>query len=49
MTVETNANDDVICPFCGSTETRLEQRKGTAICRSMHYCESCNEPFEELH
>lgn len=41
-------DEPVPCPHCGSRETRLEQRKGTSICRVMYYCETCREPFEEM-
>jgi transposase-like protein len=34
------------CPYCGSTNTELEHPKGPSLCRSMHYCNECNEPFE---
>lgn len=38
----------VRCPFCGSTDTQLEQRKGTAMCRTMYLCNACSEPFEQF-
>ena len=28
------------CPYCGSTETRLENIFGPTPCRSLRYCES---------
>ena len=34
------------CPYCGSTETEREHPKGPGLCRSMHYCTACEEPFE---
>lgn len=39
---------DVACPFCGSTDTRLERERGSALCRTTFYCEACNEPFEQF-
>jgi ring-1,2-phenylacetyl-CoA epoxidase subunit PaaD len=36
------------CPHCGSTETRLENVFGSTPCRSIRYCESCRQPFEQL-
>lgn len=39
---------DVACPFCGSTDTTVTQRKGTAICRKMFVCDECEEPFEQF-
>lgn len=40
--------EDVACPFCGSTDTSVEQRKGTAICRKMFLCNECEQPFEQF-
>jgi ring-1,2-phenylacetyl-CoA epoxidase subunit PaaD len=36
------------CPYCGSTETRLENLFGPTPCRSLRYCESCRQPFEQF-
>jgi ring-1,2-phenylacetyl-CoA epoxidase subunit PaaD len=36
------------CPWCGSTETRLENLFGPTPCRSLRYCESCRQPFEQF-
>jgi ring-1,2-phenylacetyl-CoA epoxidase subunit PaaD len=36
------------CPYCGSTETRLENIFGPTPCRSLRYCESCWQPFEQF-
>ena len=36
------------CPYCGSTETRLENVFGPTACRSLRYCESCRQPFEQF-
>ena len=36
------------CPYCGSTETRLENLFGPTPCRSVRYCESCRQPFEQF-
>ena len=38
----------VRCPYCGSTETRLENIFGPTPCRSLRYCESCRQPFEQF-
>lgn len=39
---------DVACPYCESDDTTLEQRKGSAICRKMFYCNACKQPFEQF-
>ena len=36
------------CPYCGSTETRLENIFGPTPCRSIRWCESCHQPFEQF-
>jgi len=36
------------CPYCGSTETRLENIFGPTPCRSLRYCASCKQPFEQF-
>jgi ring-1,2-phenylacetyl-CoA epoxidase subunit PaaD len=36
------------CPYCGSAETRLENIFGPTPCRSIRYCESCRQPFEQF-
>jgi len=34
------------CPWCGSTDTRLENIFGPTPCRSLRYCNACSQPFE---
>jgi ring-1,2-phenylacetyl-CoA epoxidase subunit PaaD len=36
------------CPYCGSTETTLENLFGPTPCRSIRYCTSCRQPFEQF-
>ena len=36
------------CPYCGSTNTRLENLFGPTPCRSIRYCENCRQPFEQF-
>jgi ring-1,2-phenylacetyl-CoA epoxidase subunit PaaD len=36
------------CPYCGSAETRLENIFGPTPCRSLRFCESCRQPFEQF-
>jgi ring-1,2-phenylacetyl-CoA epoxidase subunit PaaD len=36
------------CPYCGSTDTRLENIFGPTPCRSIRWCESCRQPFEQF-
>lgn len=34
------------CPFCGSTDTVTDNPFGSTLCRSVHYCNACQQPFE---
>jgi ring-1,2-phenylacetyl-CoA epoxidase subunit PaaD len=34
------------CPYCGSKNTIQENRFGPTLCRSIHYCNGCRQPFE---
>ena len=36
------------CPYCGSTDTRLENIFGPTPCRSLRYCATCLQPFEQF-
>ena len=36
------------CPYCGSKDTRLENIFGPTPCRSVRYCASCRQPFEQF-
>jgi ring-1,2-phenylacetyl-CoA epoxidase subunit PaaD len=36
------------CPYCGSRDTALENIFGPTPCRSVRYCRSCRQPFEQF-
>jgi ring-1,2-phenylacetyl-CoA epoxidase subunit PaaD len=36
------------CPYCGSADTRLENIFGPTPCRSLRYCATCRQPFEQF-
>jgi ring-1,2-phenylacetyl-CoA epoxidase subunit PaaD len=36
------------CPWCDSTETKLENIFGPTPCRSLRYCNACRQPFEQF-
>jgi ring-1,2-phenylacetyl-CoA epoxidase subunit PaaD len=40
--------DSFRCPYCASTQTRLENIFGPTPCRSLRYCGSCRQPFEQF-
>ena len=41
-------HERVECPYCGSTDTEREHPKGPSLCRSMHFCTDCQQPFEKF-
>ena len=42
-------NADIFrCPYCGSSNTRLENIFGPTPCRSIRYCTDCRQPFEQF-
>jgi len=45
VTLRTSA---IPCPYCGSTETRLESPFGPTRCRAIHYCDACRNVFEHM-
>jgi ring-1,2-phenylacetyl-CoA epoxidase subunit PaaD len=43
-----NVVQPATCPFCGSRRTVLENAFGPTRCRSIHYCTTCRQPFEQF-
>lgn len=44
----TRARAPVPCPFCGSSDTRLQSEFGSTACKAIHVCHSCRQPFDEF-
>ncbi len=42
------AEQAVTCPYCDSTDTLRDNLFGPTPCRSIHYCRSCRQPFEQF-
>ena len=40
--------EHAICPRCNSENTELRNTFGPTLCRSIHYCHSCHEAFEQF-
>jgi ring-1,2-phenylacetyl-CoA epoxidase subunit PaaD len=40
--------EQVPCPYCNSENTELKTPFGPTLCRSMHYCHSCQQAFEQF-
>jgi ring-1,2-phenylacetyl-CoA epoxidase subunit PaaD len=36
------------CPRCNGTDTELRNTFGPTLCRSIHYCNTCREAFEQF-
>ncbi len=36
------------CPFCKSNDTKLTSEFGSTACKSLHYCDNCQQPFEHF-
>jgi ring-1,2-phenylacetyl-CoA epoxidase subunit PaaD len=37
-----------VCPRCEGTDTEMKSAFGPTLCRSIHYCNSCREAFEQF-
>lgn len=44
--LELEVLNNMACPHCGSRNTVLRSPFGSALCRSIHYCNSCLQAFE---
>jgi ring-1,2-phenylacetyl-CoA epoxidase subunit PaaD len=40
--------EHVPCPRCSGTDTELKSPFGPTLCRSIHYCNTCREAFEQF-
>ncbi len=36
------------CPYCGSRNTTMDNPFGPTLCRSIHHCDACHQPFEQF-
>ena len=43
-----NVNKKVNCPFCDSNQTELTSQFGSTACKSLYYCNNCQQPFEHF-
>jgi ring-1,2-phenylacetyl-CoA epoxidase subunit PaaD len=43
-----NVLEHAICPRCNTADTELRNAFGPTLCRSIHYCNSCKEAFEQF-
>ncbi|MEK6573073.1 MAG: 1,2-phenylacetyl-CoA epoxidase subunit PaaD [Chloroflexota bacterium] len=40
--------DVATCPYCGSNDTSIKNTFGPTLCRTIYYCNSCQQPFEQF-
>ena len=40
--------DVATCPYCGSNDTTLKNTFGPTLCRTIYYCNACQQPFEQF-
>lgn len=41
-------DQQVVCPYCNSTNTRVTNTFGPTLCRAIYYCRNCHQPFEQF-
>lgn len=46
--IATGKRKQVQCPFCSSKNTKLTSPFGSTACKALHYCNDCDQPFEEF-
>ncbi len=39
---------EVVCPYCGSSDTEERSEFGSTACKSIEYCNSCQQPFDRF-
>ena len=40
--------DEITCPYCDSTNTRVTNPFGPTLCRAIYVCRNCQQPFEQF-
>jgi ring-1,2-phenylacetyl-CoA epoxidase subunit PaaD len=48
LSLPRRAAEPVVCPYCGSTNTVLENPFGPTLCRAIYYCRECRNPIERF-
>lgn len=48
LQVDIDVLKNVKCPYCDSDDTVMKTPFGPTLCRSMHYCNSCLQAFEQF-
>ncbi|MFN2602805.1 MAG: 1,2-phenylacetyl-CoA epoxidase subunit PaaD [Gemmatimonadaceae bacterium] len=40
------SRETIACPYCGSQNTEQKSEFGSTACKAIHFCNSCNQPFD---
>ena len=48
LIIDIDILENVPCPYCDSTSTDLKSPFGPTLCRSLHYCNNCQQGFEQF-
>lgn len=40
--------DVAACPYCDSNDTTIKNTFGPTLCRTIYYCNACQQPFEQF-
>lgn len=48
LIVDIDILQHVPCPFCESSDTDMKSPFGPTLCRSLHYCNNCQQAFEQF-
>jgi len=40
--------DAATCPYCDSLDTTIKNTFGPTLCRTIYYCNACQQPFEQF-
>jgi ring-1,2-phenylacetyl-CoA epoxidase subunit PaaD len=40
--------DAAACPYCDSTNPTVKNTFGSTLCRAIHFCNDCRQPFEQF-
>ena len=48
LLVDLDILENIHCPHCDSENTEMKTPFGSTLCRSIHYCQSCKQAFEQF-
>ncbi len=48
MVIDLEILENVLCPHCDSHDTTTRSVFGSTLCRSSHFCNNCNQFFEQF-